>query len=138
MRAVAQGKGSAKALHFDGPRSKRPFVAVHLAAVPQTLFESELLDHERGAFAGATTQRPECFEQAHGDTQLLNKSATGPLPCRPSCRGHSRKARSAAVWAARQRTGRRRGVPSRGPAAPHAAGGHSPAGRESSEDARPR
>ena len=69
----------AKALHFNGPRRKGPFVAVNCAAVPETLIETEMFGHERGAFSGATTQRAGCFEQADGGTLLLDEIGDMPL-----------------------------------------------------------
>ena len=68
----------AKALHFNGPRRKGPFVAVNCAAVPETLIETEMFGHERGAFSGATAQRVGCFEQADGGTLLLDE--IGDMP----------------------------------------------------------
>ncbi len=69
----------ARALHFNGPRSKGPFVAVNCASVPETLIETEMFGHERGAFSGATAQRLGCFEQADGGTLLLDEIGDMPL-----------------------------------------------------------
>ena len=63
----------AKALHFNSRRRKQPFLAINCAALPETLVESELFGHERGAFSGATRQRAGCFEQASGGTLLLDE-----------------------------------------------------------------
>ena len=63
----------AKALHFNGRRKEGPFLAVNCAAVPETLIESELFGHERGAFSGATTCHIGCFERANGGTILLDE-----------------------------------------------------------------
>lgn len=68
-----------RALHFNGPRRKGPFVAVNLAAVPETLAESELFGHERGAFTGATARRTGCFERASGGTLLLDEIGDMPV-----------------------------------------------------------
>ena len=69
----------ARALHFNGPRRKGPFVAVNCASVPETLIETEMFGHERGAFSGATAQRIGCFEQADGGTLLLDEIGDMPV-----------------------------------------------------------
>jgi len=63
----------AQALHQLSGRSKAPFVAVHCAALPATLLESELFGHERGAFTGATDRRIGRFEGADGGTLFLDE-----------------------------------------------------------------
>ena len=63
----------ARELHKLSPRRNGPFVAVNAAALPETLIESELFGHERGAFTGATDRRAGCFERAHGGTLLLDE-----------------------------------------------------------------
>lgn len=69
----------AKALHQISPRAKKPFVAVHCAALPETLLESELFGHERGAFTGAISRRPGRFEMADGGTLFLDEIGEIPL-----------------------------------------------------------
>lgn len=69
----------ARAIHRNGPRRKRPFVAVHCAAVPETLLESELFGHEKGAFTGAIARKTGYFEQAHGGTLFLDEIGEIPL-----------------------------------------------------------
>lgn len=59
---------AARALHLAGVRRKGPWVAVNCSALPETLLESELFRHMRGAFTGAIQSRPGRFEQAHGGT----------------------------------------------------------------------
>ncbi len=68
----------ARALHSTGPRRDRRFVTVNCSAVVETLFESELFGHVRGAFTGATDHKPGLFELADGGTLFLDE--IGELP----------------------------------------------------------
>ncbi len=70
----------ARALHEAGPRAGGPFVAVGCGAIPESLAESELFGHERGAFTGATARRKGAFERAHRGTLLLDDVDDLPLP----------------------------------------------------------
>ena len=68
----------ARTLHELSPRKARPFVAVNCAAIPETLIESEIFGHEKGAFTGAVERRAGCFELASGGTLLLDELAEMP------------------------------------------------------------
>ncbi len=65
----------AKAIHYSSNRSKQPFVAVNVAAIPKELIESELFGHEKGAFTGAAFRRIGKFEEANGGTLFLDEMA---------------------------------------------------------------
>jgi DNA-binding NtrC family response regulator len=68
----------ARAIHYSGARRNGPFVPVHCAALPDSLVESELFGHEKGAFTGADAPRVGRFEAARGGTLFLDEIATLP------------------------------------------------------------
>jgi DNA-binding NtrC family response regulator len=70
----------ARLLHERSSRSGKPFVAVSCAAIPETLLESELFGHEKGAFTGAAAARAGRFEAANGGTLFLDEIGDVPLP----------------------------------------------------------
>lgn len=69
----------AKSIHFNSPRQDKPFVAVHCGAIPETLLESELFGHAKGAFTGAVKEKIGKFESANHGTIFLDEIGTMPL-----------------------------------------------------------
>ena len=69
----------AKAIHYNSRRKSKPFVAVNCAALPESLLESELFGHEKGAFSGAIKQKPGRFELANHGTLFLDEIGDMPL-----------------------------------------------------------
>ncbi len=70
----------ARAIHHYSGRANRPFVAINCAAIPESLLESELFGHEKGAFTGAVVQRIGRFEQSDGGTLFLDEIGEMPMP----------------------------------------------------------
>jgi DNA-binding NtrC family response regulator len=70
----------ARSIHKLSPRAGGPFVAINCSAIPETLMESEIFGHERGAFTGAAERRIGCFELADGGTLLLDEIGEMPAP----------------------------------------------------------
>ena len=73
----------ARALHHQGPRASRPFVALNVSAMPSELVESELFGHERGAFTGAIARRSGAFAEADGGTLFLDEIGDLPADVQP-------------------------------------------------------
>ncbi len=70
----------ARTIHRLSPRADHPFIAINCSAIPESLMESEIFGHERGAFTGAAERRIGCFELADGGTLLLDEIGEMPPP----------------------------------------------------------
>src|SRR5207249_3119117 len=73
----------ARGIHYAGPHSEQPFVAVNCAAIPENLLESELFGHERGAFTDARKRKAGLFELAGAGTLFLDEIHHMPLGLQP-------------------------------------------------------
>ena len=88
-RVLIQGESGtgkelvARALHLRSDRRERNFIAINLAAIPESLVEAELFGHEKGAFTGADRRKPGRFEQADGGTLFLDEVGEMPLHLQP-------------------------------------------------------
>jgi DNA-binding NtrC family response regulator len=70
---------AAKAIHYKSPNSKKPFVSINCAALPDNLIEAELFGHSKGAFTGATSAKRGIFEMAEGGTLFLDEIGEMPI-----------------------------------------------------------
>lgn len=74
----------ARAIHYNGVTREKPFVAINCGAIPESLIESELFGHRKGAFTGAVRDREGYFEAANRGTLFLDEISTLPLPVQSS------------------------------------------------------
>jgi len=79
-KAVQEKEGIARRIHDKSPRSSKPFVALNCSAIPESLVESILFGHEKGAFTGAHQRHIGKFEEASGGTLFLDEIGDMPLP----------------------------------------------------------
>jgi len=70
----------AKAIHYNSPRSRKPFIVINCGAIPDTLLESELFGYKKGSFSGADSNKAGKFEAADGGTIFLDEISELPLP----------------------------------------------------------
>ncbi len=91
---------AARAIHRASPRAGGPFIAINCATLSETLFESELFGHEKGAFTGAVAQKIGKLEAADGGTLFLDEVGEIPVHLRPACCAPFRNA-SWSGWGAR-------------------------------------
>lgn len=73
----------ARTIHELGPRHKEPFIAINCGAIVETLIESEIFGHEKGAFTDAKERQLGCFEMANGGTLFLDEIGEMPMPLQP-------------------------------------------------------
>ena len=74
---------ASRTIHELSTRASHPFVAINAAAIPESLMESEIFGHERGAFTGVVSSRAGCFEQADRGTLILDELAEMPMALQP-------------------------------------------------------
>jgi DNA-binding NtrC family response regulator len=70
----------AKSIHFNSPRSRKPFIVINCGAIPDTLLESELFGYQKGSFSGAVRNKTGKFEAANGGTVFLDEIGDLPMP----------------------------------------------------------
>ena len=92
---------AAKVLHYNSDRAHRPFMNITCSALTETLLESELFGHERGAFTDARQQKRGLFESAEGGPSFSTRSPKWSPGCRPNCCACSKKSPSSASVARR-------------------------------------